>query len=1245
MLEDTVSKQSGGRIKLKIRKLHYNYFTEKMVLDEAVFTTTDTATAPSAYRFDIPEMRIKLNGLFPLLFEKKLLIDSLSLLSPQIQVTTLRYSTDTVKKKEDISIPYEMGKVYRSIQDALQVLQVKQFRLSDGVFKLINKVEPDQLPLVISHIDFDIDNLQVNDENKDAEKKILFSDNVIMRSANQNILFPDGRHRLSFSRFRINLQKKLVEFDSCTIEAPRKDSIGSSFKVFFNALLLTNIDFDTLYRAEVIKADSVYCVNPQFTLAVELGKKSEAKRNPPKLENIIGQLTGDLQLGFVVVENADFDIRTNRGGTPSSFTFTRNNFEMQGLSVIQNSPKPITVKGFAMAIRNYENFIKDSSYSVKFDSVIFKNDQLTLSNFLFNKLDNGRIINTFSVPRFSLEGLSWDYLVFERKLKARQADMYQPVISYTASSNRRNKAGSNIIYSLGVLNEYMDLEKLRITEGDIDLKLRDKVRVQLNKATLSVESHSLLTSTKLSGIRNSLTDLNFDNGKIEAGDLTIRMENIHYAGNQGNLAAGMVTISDKNNNTDVRLKNATIDKLLVNEYSGDITASGIRWKEAAATLNITGSAKKTGQIIQLENISGANTTISLVVKGKIITAKLDQVSTSRFSAGTEEGLVLGGLTATGQGLRLKDNENDLSVNTFSITDNQSSYFTNIFYKTNSPALSAGISIPSASFIPDIKSILSGTINIDEALVEKPVIEIRKISGNTSGEKSTALPRVNIGSLRINAPRFNITRQNEAGTTTLNWMGQNNPANFIQVQNLRTNSTEGNAVSAAAINMFLSDFRYNHPAGKTFNTGNGQINARLSNLHYAPKDDDNPEWNIAVDELKADDLKLDSLVKPGSQLFLQSIRLNDLHLGSAGLLKMQQMVQDNPAFQFSHFTGFYHTQKSKLEWANAGFSHLTKIFTLDSFLYKPALSVDSFLATKQFQSDYISTSTGRVEIGPVDVNRFIYDSLLLIKKATIDKAFLYDYKDKSLPFNAGLIKPLPVSLLKKIPVHLRVDSVLFTNAAVDYTEENEKTGMKGSIPVTRMTVSLANVKNIEPGNTDSLHIKATGYLLDTVWVRLQVNESYTDSLGGFLMTVRMKPGDLTVLNKALIPLASLKLLSGQLDTLELRAVGREYLALGKMKMFYKDLKIQLLKDGKDGRQSFFTRMGTFFVNAFVIRSKNMSRMGDAFFIRQRDRSAMNYLIKITISGMSSSTGAKSNKKMMRRYRQELEKRKLPPIDLD
>lgn len=1246
LIQDMVESKSNGKIKLKIEKFHFNYFSKKIILEKAVFYNTDTLTGTTAYHFSVDKMQLRAKAILPIVFKKQILIDSLTLLNPHIEVTRLRLADKPDKKlKKDVSIPEEMGKVYRSIQDALKVLKVKRFEINEGTFTLTNKIDPTQLPMTVSNIHFHIDNLQVDAGKLKGNEKLLFSENVVLRSTNQNIIFPDGRHRLSFSRFRINLKNKLVEFDSCTIAATKADSSSASFKVFFDALLLTNIDFDTLYKTELIKADSVYCVNPRFDLDVTVGKKRDNKKPPPKLETIIQQLTGDLQLGYVVVNNADFNIRTVKNGIPSSFIFSKNNFEMQGLNVIQNAPKPLTVKSFAMAIRNYENFIKDSSYSVKFDSVLFKDDRITLSNFLFNKLDNGKILNTFSVPQFNLIGLSWDDLVFEKKVKAEQALMFNPNISYTASDSRSKKPGrQNVFQSLGAVNEYMDLDQLDIIDGTIDLRLRNNLRIQLDNATVSVQSHSLLESKKLAGIKNSLSQLKFDKGTIHAGNVDIELHNILYIGETGQFGAASINVRNKEKDMLVDLQDISVDKMLVDELTGNVFANGARWQKGNVNIRSAGGAKDdNGSFIELNDVKGHNTSINGQFNGKSISTLLKDITFTHFEKDPANKIILDELAINGQQLKLKDDSSSLSVAEYDITDNKSSSFRQLVYKTNNEKINADVSIPSLVVIPHIQPLLDGNIALDAIAMTKPVINLHLTAQKQgSGIKNKELPDIDISELKLLQPEINFTQTTDSGKLSLNWQGNKDNSNLLQAKDLHTSN---GSTSVSDLRFYLTDFVFTNLKGKTFNTGEGKVAAQLKDISFEQPVHQPLQWKAIVSGFDVSGFRMDSVGKAKGSLVMNSASLSNLNINSTAIKDLRQLVVTNSIFQIHKFSGRYNTTNSALLWHNVAFSRNNNTFSLDSFSLTPSLSIDSFLLKQLYQTDYITLRSGAVTIGPVDIDTYIKDKTLAIGAMKIDKFLFTDYKDKQLPFNSGIVKPLPVNMIKKINQLLSVDTVLLTNAAVQYTEVNEKTKQAGTIPVTRMTVTLLNIRNhkIKPG--DSLTIRAVGYVLDTVWTRLRVKESYTDSLGGFLMTLRMKPGDLTVLNSALIPMASVKLLSGQLDTLDMRAVGREYLALGEMKMFYRDLKVQLLKDGDENKKTFMTKLVSFLANTFVIKTNNKSRIGNVFFLRNRDRSAINYLIKIAISGMTSSVGAKSNKKMMRRYKKELEKRNLPPINFD
>jgi hypothetical protein len=94
------------------------------------------------------------------------------------------------------------------------------------------------------------------------------------------------------------------------------------------------------------------------------------------------------------------------------------------------------------------------------------------------------------------------------------------------------------------------------------------------------------------------------------------------------------------------------------------------------------------------------------------------------------------------------------------------------------------------------------------------------------------------------------------------------------------------------------------------------------------------------------------------------------------------------------------------------------------------------------------------------------------------------------------------------------------------------------------------------------------------------------------------------------------------------------------MYYHNLKVRVGRTKE--RRGFFAGVVTFLANT-VIRNENKKRVGLVFFERLRDRSAINYLVKITLSGVTSSVGVKSNKKQIKKYNKEIKSRDLPPIE--
>ncbi len=1248
IVEDLVDSKSKGRLKLKIEKFRFSWFSKKVELHNAVIYTTDSANAGTSYRFSVNNIKLTAQEVLPIIFSKKLLIDSLNLDHPEIIVTRQKAVAGKDRKsKKEVSIPEELGKIYNSIQDALQALKVNRFQIDDAKFTLINKILPNQVPLTITNIHFHIDNLSVDKNKKEEEKKLLFSENVVLNSKNQAIIFPDSRHKLSFSNFKINLLQKLVEFDSCTIAAEQKDSAKTSFRVFFDTLRLTSIDFDTLYKHEVIKADSVYCLNPKFDLEVEVNRKKEGnKKNPPKLEDIIQQLTGDLRLGFVVVNNAGFNIKTKIDDKPTSFAFSNNNFELQGLSVEQNSTNPIHVKSFALAIRNYENFIRDSAYNARFDSILFKEDRIYLGHFVFDKLDKGKVISSFSIPRFELKGLSWDELVFRRQLKAGSATLYHPAINYTVEAKREREKGKKSIFStLGDIGQLVQLEKMNIVNGQIDINLNNNSFVQLKDASMTVKTQTLLNAKKARALEHAVEYLDFKSGNIKTGSLNIKLEDVMYTGNKnGFLLAKRVQVTDQVKHIAILAENTAVDDILADEETGDISITGTRWNKADVKILLPEKNNDLKSSLELQDVKGANTFVNISSGNKTISTFLKEISIDELLKVPGKKIQLKNLSASGQKLKIAAPAFSLSISDYSITDRKESTLLDTRYNNVNNNNRINISVPSVTMIPDINVLLNGKIKFAAIFLDNPVA-MAVVYKKDITKKEIELPEIDIDNLNVSQPVISFRQQSEKGNLDINWRGNQEKDNKIRIKGLTAGGGNKAVLSAEELGLHLGHFAFSTPKGKTYAAGNGKITTEIKDIKLHRENGSINEWNVTVSNFQAANFKLDSLGKKNGLLSINKAGLKSFNLSSASVKDFYQLASANLFFQLQEFTGSYRDEKKEFNWQNANFNPHNKTLSLDSFSYNPTPSRDSFIAKLTYQKDYIKTGAGSINIKAIDIAKFTKDSVLNIGKIIIDKPYFTDYKDKNLSFAAGTIKPLPVSMIKEISFPLSVDTVQINNASVEYTEVSNKTKLPGTVPVTRMAITLLKVKNYALGTSDSLTIRAVGYVMDTVWIRLRVKESYTDSLGGFLMTLQLKPGDLTVLNTALIPLASVKLISGKLDTLSMRAVGREYLSLGKMKMFYEDLKIQLLKNGNDEKRPFLARLITFAANSFLIRKNNKSRTGNVFFIRQRDRSAINYLIRIALSGMASSAGLKSNKKMYRRYQKEIEKRNLPPIEFE
>ena len=1242
-IEQIVDQQSKGKLKLKIEKFRFNWIKNRIELNKAVFYSTDSS-ASSVYNVRVDRITIKAKGFLPLLFNKEILIDSIHLYAPSVTLTRLQERTKASRKRDTtdtsvddhFTVSKEMGRIAKSINDAINVLKINRFLLDDGSLSLIDNTRPDETPFVLNKVHIRLDGLQVDStttgKHKKVEGKILFTDDIAIQTHDQNLSLPGNRHIISFKNFKLTLQDKRVEFDSCTIRGIKGDSSKTAFKIYFDSLRLTKINFDTLFYSEVIKADSVFAANPKIFLDVDADQKTHKHHNKgiQRIDELVQQLFGDIMLNYVVVQNAFIKVNTNNKGKTNAFTSKDNDFELQGFQVRQNYEQPVRVEKFLMTLHNYQTSLQDGRYATSFDSVQFLDDAIYLTKFRLQEFRKGKVINDLQMPRFELKGLSWESLLYQNKFSASSATFMNPDINYSIAA-KRNKKEKSIFQTLSDIGQVMNLSALNIQNGNIHLKFGKGATLALSNTNLSVLPDELTASKKVKNIQNAVKTLNFTTARFNNGPMTAVLNNVKMDNTNGLKAADLVL---QGKGIHAVARTVGIRDVILDSANQNMLLSGLHW--ASASVNIdqprqeTTPKKKAITGLLLNNLRGNNTSLNMHQGDRDITAFLNSITAKSIYTKKNTDLIVEGVAVSGKDFLMTAPDMRLAVEQMLVNDQQNSVFKNLqFQKTTEPD-SILVSIPEIVVIPNISRIINGNLQLNKIILSDPDIRAHFGKKDTAQAKNKKkAPEILLGEVSLERPKLEVqfvNKKNEA--STIKWDGEAENS-YMRIRNLK--STEKKLLDVDAIKVYLTNFEFlNNSNGNRFATNYNKLNILLERLQAEKNGDEKVDWSTLLSVLSMDKLVFDSLGKKNAVLKLDAGEIRNIYLGSATLKNIGEILKASTRLHVSGATGSFTTSKNNLHWYNFNFNN--GFFRADSLHFTPNQSVEDYRKKKAFNEDYLQVHTGTITGGPWDTKIYGNDSILKIGGVQMDSIRLLSFKDKTQPDSSHKYKLLPTSQIKDIPIKLHIDSIGLSNMYVEYWEINPQTKILGIIPVKELNAHMYHIKNYDLTAADSLLINADANVIGAMHTQLQVRESYLDTSGRFLMRVHTGPLDLKKWNDVLVPLVGAEVMHGHLDSLHMTALGDNAYSKGQMQMYYKGLKLRLLDKKKlpETEQTFMNKVVSWAANTFILRKNNKGKSAPVFFERLTDKSPINFLIKSILSGIKSSIGLPGLRKQEKRY---------------
>lgn len=370
--------------------------------------------------------------------------------------------------------------------------------------------------------------------------------------------------------------------------------------------------------------------------------------------------------------------------------------------------------------------------------------------------------------------------------------------------------------------------------------------------------------------------------------------------------------------------------------------------------------------------------------------------------------------------------------------------------------------------------------------------------------------------------------------------------------------------------------------------------------------------------------------------------------SGSLEPMPLNVGAGKKFQWKELMNWANVSNAKISFSdsvkdisigNASWNAASRELRTDTITLQPRSSAGEYLSKADWQTDYIRLKGGSAVLSGIDFDSWRKDSVFTLKKAGLQNFSVEVSRDKTIPFQHGINKPMPTQLIQSIQTRFHIDSVEVLNSNVYYHEFSNITHREGVVPIENIDATIINLKNDHTSIADTLIVRGKAQFLNTRIRKFRYQEVYNDSLSPFTLAMRATSVSLTDFTRITNPLVAVDVTSGRCDTMIARISGNKYASIGQMQFYYHDLKINVLNHEDTLNRRLSLAFVNFIANSFVIKTNNRKH-STIFFVRDQEKFVFNYWIKTILSGILTSAGIKSNRKYYKQYRSIKNQYRLP-----
>lgn len=304
--------------------------------------------------------------------------------------------------------------------------------------------------------------------------------------------------------------------------------------------------------------------------------------------------------------------------------------------------------------------------------------------------------------------------------------------------------------------------------------------------------------------------------------------------------------------------------------------------------------------------------------------------------------------------------------------------------------------------------------------------------------------------------------------------------------------------------------------------------------------------------------------------------------------------------------------------------LKKELRIAHFSILPYRNESQFANNESFQQDRYDVQLSGINLRGISMDDLLSEKIIA-NELVVSNTSAKIYRDLRKPLKkVSKVGNYPSQMLQKLEIPVNIQKVTLENAFIQYKEMEVASDSAGVVNFNNAKLVITNVTNMPEliKKDPALNIAFNAKALSVIPLKGNFKFFMHNNEGNFEVNGSTTSFNALSLNKVSIPMALIRINSGNISSLEFHLTGNNTSAKGSFVMKYQDLKVDVLKINKETGDLKKKGLVTFAANTLVKNNNPQNgklREANPEFQRDIYKSFFNLIWKTIFTGMKSTLG--------------------------